>query len=83
MEQEEIYIVSQKARGGDWHKWVKSQDRWWYSENEAIEWLKTQPDWLQVSNAVFKILITVDRVEKIFDGKILNPEFYEACLKKS
>lgn len=76
IEKEIIYIISQKDPDGNWNKLVKSQERWFYTKSEALEWLKIQPDWLQVFLAVFEVEITIDNVNKVFDGKNLNIQLY-------
>jgi hypothetical protein len=67
---EEFYLVSQKDRNGEWNKLCKSQELWWYDEKDAVEWLKKQPDWFQVCNAVFKITTEFEKIEKVFDGEM-------------
>lgn len=66
---EEIYIISQKYSDGGFNKIAKSQELWWYSAHEAIAWLKKTEPWFQIANAVFKVTIDDDQIEKVFDGK--------------
>lgn len=73
---EEIYIVSQKDRNGDFNKLCKSQERWWYSAKEAQTWLDSQPDYLRVSNAVFKLIINLDSAIKVADLAKDDPKLY-------
>ncbi len=65
MEQEEIFVVSQKYIGGGWNKLAKSQELFWWSESQAKNWLEDQPDWFRQANAVFKLLINIEKVEKV------------------
>lgn len=74
---EEIYIVSQKSGDGSFNKLVKSQEKWWYDEKDAIAWLKSQDEWFQIFNAVFRIVIDIDEVEKVYDGKTELMELYD------
>jgi len=66
---EEIYIISQKYIDGGWNKLVKSQERFWWTKEEAVKWLSHQETWFQQANAVFKLVIDDEGVEKVFDGK--------------
>lgn len=69
MEQEIIYLVSQKDRDGNWNKLVKSQEHFWFDQKEAIDYIKNQPEWHQPCLAVFAVEITINSATKIFDGK--------------
>ncbi len=62
-----VYIVSQKDKDHNWNKLCKSQYLWWDTEKEAINWLNGQPDWFQRSNAVFKCLMCLSEIEKIYE----------------
>ena len=61
---EDIFLVSQTRNGGEWNKLVKSQERWWYSEQEAQRWLDTQEDWFKESNKVFKCRINLTDIQR-------------------
>jgi hypothetical protein len=64
---EEIYIVSQKTKDGDFNKLAKSQEQWWYSKQEAVDWLAKKEDWFRKGNAVFKVIIEITKIEKVYD----------------
>jgi len=63
-EREHIYVVSQPYSGGRWNKLCKSQERWWYTKEEAQHWLDSQEDWFKASNKVFKLLINIEEIER-------------------
>ena len=72
MEKEIIYVVGSKYKGGGWNKLVKCCEVWFYTEKEAIKYLKEQiEDNLREFYAVFELEITIDKVNKILDGKDL------------
>lgn len=72
-ELEIIYLVGSKGKDGEYRKLVKCYDVWFYTENEAIDFLKNKVDKdLQVFNAVFEAEITINKVKKILDGKIFE-----------
>lgn len=81
MEQEYIYIISQKAIDGNFHKIAKSQDMWWYTESEARSYLTSMEPIMQISCAVFKVLATFTEIEKVFDVKVDSPGVYKELLK--
>ncbi len=61
---EDIYIVSQMRKGGKFNKWCKSQELWWYNESQARAWFDKTEDWFKASNAVFKVRITLSKIER-------------------
>ncbi len=78
MEREEFYVVASKYINGGWNKFAKSYDLqglnaipFFWEEDKAKLFLKNNiPDNLREFYAVFKLTISLDEVEKVFDGRV-------------
>ena len=81
METEEFFVISSKYVGGGWSKFAKSYDLpglnaipFFYDEEKAIHFLNNNlPPNCREFFGVFRVVIELKEVEKVFDGRTKMP----------
>jgi len=62
---EEIFVISQRDRNGNFNKLCKSLDTIYYTAGDAARALAIEPEYIRNTFSVFRLVITLDIIEKL------------------